>query len=330
MQASSTPNRFRLSLVPGQAGSRRLVGIATAGVLALSLAGCGGDGAEVAKAGAAGAGESSLEIEGVGTVEVDEKLTEMLPADTEEISVGTNAPYPPFIDFVEEGNTEDFEGLDYDLVQAIAARLGVAAPFSQQPFDGLVPGLKAGKYDAIVGGVTDNFERQATATFVDYSASGTGIAVATGNPEGIATLDDLCGRVVAAQKASKQVDLLATFSDESCSEPIEVTEYPQNTDAVQALLAGKADAIAATRVNLLDDAEKLVGKVEVVDDPAEPNGYQASPNGIGFDKADTELAEAVQAALQSLIDDGTYDKILAKHGQEAIGIEKATIDAAVD
>ena len=329
MQASSRL-RLRHVLVPGQVTTRRIAGIATAGVMVFSLAGCGEDSSDEPKEGAAGAGDTSLEIEGVGTVEVDAELTEMLPEVTDEISVGTNAPYPPFIDFIEEGNTEDFEGLDYDLVQAIAARLGVAAPFSQQPFDGLVPGLKAGKYDAVVGGVTDNLERQATATFVDYSASGTGIAVATGNPEGSATLDDLCGRVVAAQKASKQVELLATFSDENCSEPIETTEYPQNTDAVQALLAGKADAIAATRVNLLDDAEKLVGKVEVVDDPAEPNGYQASPNGIGFDKSDAELAKAVQAALQSLMDDGTYDKILAKHGQEAIGIDEATIDAAVD
>ena len=170
-----------------------------------------------------------------------------------------------------------------------------------------------------------------SATFVDYSASGTGIAVATGNPEGIATLADLCGKSVAVQKATKQVDLLAAFSDSDCAgDDIEVTEFPQNTDAVQALLAGKADAIAATKVNLIEDAEKLTGKVEVVEDSAEPNGYGASPNGIGFLKEDAELAEAFQAALQSLIDDGTYDKIMAKYSQEAIAIPTATIDAAID
>ncbi len=194
-----------------------------------------------------------------------------------------------------------------------------------------MPGLQAGKYDAIVGGITDNKERQATATFVDYTASGTGILVKDGNPEGIAGLEDLCGHDVAAQKASKQVSLLASFSDASCgASPIAVTEYPQNTDAVQALMAGKADAVAATKVNLLVDAEKLTGQAEVVDDPEAPNGYEASPNGIGFDKSDAELAAAFQAALQSLIDDGTYDKILAKHDLDGIGIDRATIDAAVD
>ncbi|KRF34681.1 transporter substrate-binding domain-containing protein [Nocardioides sp. Soil805] len=312
--------------------SRSLVAGAVLAALASGLTACSGDadsaGSEPAEAGA------PAEIADVGTVEADAELAKLLPAevaDAEEITVATNAPYPPFIDFVEEGNTEDFTGLDHDLMTAMAARLGITAPFLQQPFDGLVPGLQAGKYDAIVGGITDNYERQATATFVDYTASGTGIAVVDGNPEGIATMADLCGTSVAAQKASKQVGLLQDFSDTECGgDTIEVTEYPQNTDAVQALLAGKADAIAATRVNLLDDADKLAGKVEVIDDPEAPNGYQASPNGFGFLKADAELAEAFRAALQSLMEDGTYDKILAKYGQEAIAIPKATIDAAID
>ncbi|MBA2955485.1 transporter substrate-binding domain-containing protein [Nocardioides sp. MAH-18] len=314
--------------------ARRLAAVALAGALVVGLGACGGDADSSEGAPAAAAGADGVDIEGVGSVEADDTLTKMLPAEVasaEKITVATNAPYPPFIDFVEEGNTEDFTGLDYDLLQAIAARLGLAAPFEQQPFDGLVPGLKAGKSDAIVGGITDNFERQATATFVDYTASGTGILVAGGNPEGIATMDDLCGRPVSAQKGSKQVDLLADFSKETCgSSPIEVTTFPQNTDAVQALLANKVDAVVATQVNLVDEAKKLSGKAEVVEDPDNPNGYQASPNGIGFDKADADLATAVQAALQSLMDDGTYAKILAKWEMEPIGLDKATIDAAID
>lgn len=310
----------------------RLVAGAALAVLAAGLTACGGESAAGDPTG--GAPGEPVEIADVGTVSRDAELADLLPAevaDAEQVTVATNAPYPPFIDFVEEGNTEDFTGLDHDLVVAIAAKLGIAADFQQQPFDGLVPGLQAGKYDAIVGGITDNFERQETATFVDYSASGTGIAVPDGNPDGIASMGDLCGTSVAAQKASKQVGLLEEFSDAECDgDAIEVTEYPQNTDAVQALLAGKADAIAATRVNLLEDAEKLTGKVEVVDDPEAPNGYQASPNGIGFVEDDAELAEAFRAALQALIDDGTYDELLAKYGQEAIAIDEATIDAAID
>jgi polar amino acid transport system substrate-binding protein len=308
--------------------------------LTLGLAACGGGTDEPAETPTASPEPSaaapafSIDIDGVGEVAADPVVAATLPADVAEaasLDVATNAPYPPFIDFVEEGNTEDFTGFEYDLVTAIAARLGIEAPFQQQPFDGLVPGLQAGKYDAIVGGITDNFERQEVATFVDTSASGTGILVVAGNPNGIATLEDLCGREVAVQKAAKQVDLLKDFSEESCGgEAIIVTEYPQNPDALNALLADKAAAFVATKVNLLDIAAKRDGSVEVVEDPEAPNGYQASPNGIGFLRERGDLAEAFRVSLQSLIEDGTYDAIMAKWEQEAIALDEATIDNAVD
>jgi polar amino acid transport system substrate-binding protein len=317
--------------------SRSLRAAAGVAAVLLALTACSSSSDDDGDDGAASPGASALPtvtIEGVGDVTVDPAAAAKLPAATAEageVSVATNAPYPPFIDFVEEGNLEDFQGLDYDLVTAIAARLGIAAPFQQQPFDGLIPGLQSGKFDAIVGGITDNAERQEVAVFVDYSASGTGILVAKGNPEGITNLASLCGKEIAVQKATTQVDLLGTFSTDSCgSSPIKVTQYPQNTDALTALLAGKAAAIAATKVTLVDIEKETGDKVELINDPENPNGYAASPNGIGFLKAEQELATAFQSGLQSLMDDGTYMKILAKYAQEPIAIETATINANVD
>ncbi len=316
--------------------SRSLRAAAGAAAVLLALTACSSS-SDDAGDDAASPGSSALPtvtIEGVGDVTVDPAAAAKLPAATAEageVSVATNAPYPPFIDFVEEGNLEDFQGLDFDLVTAIAAKLGIEAPFQQQPFDGLIPGLQSGKFDAIVGGITDNAERQEVAVFVDYSASGTGVMVLAGNPEGITDLASLCGKEVAVQKATTQVDLLGTFSTDNCgSSPIKVTEYPQNTDALTALLAGKATAFAATKVTLVDIEKENGDKVELVEDPENPNGYAASPNGIGFLKAEQELATAFQSGLQSLMDDGTYMKILAKYGQEPIAIETATINANVD
>lgn len=230
-----------------------------------------------------------------------------------------------------EGRTDQFVGLDPDLFQAASARLGLKATFTQQPFDGLVPGLEAAKYDAIAGGITDKKERQQVATFVDYSASGTGFLVAAGNPLGVKTVADLCGRTVAVQKASNQAKNLATYAKESCAgRPLEIKEYPENPQAVQALIAGNVQVVAATRVNLVETAGSLAGKAELVDDPSSPNGWLASPNGFGFLKANKELAEAYRAAVQSLIDDGTYGKILARWKQTPIAIDKATVDQAID
>lgn len=276
----------------------------------------------------------SVTVEGAGEVHTDTNLAAKLPKELRDkgsIAVATNAPYQPFIDFLAEGKTDAFKGLDYDLFTAASARLGITAKFSQQPFDGLVPGLQAAKYDAIVGGITDKKERQQVATFVDYSASGTGFLVRAGNPGGVKTVAELCGKKVAVQKASNQAKHLAAYSKDSCgAAAIAVQEYPENPQAVQALLAGNVDVVAATKVNLVDTAGTLTGKAELVDDPAAPNGWLASPNGFGFLKSRTDLAGAYRAALQSLIDDGTYRKILEHWKQQPIALQQITIDKAID
>ncbi|WP_431936556.1 transporter substrate-binding domain-containing protein [Micromonospora sp. RP3T] len=309
--------------------SLALVGATTA--LLAATAACGG-------AATGGATDEikpvSVTIDGVGPVETDKAVAAKVPSDVRgrgTVTVATNAPYQPFVDFKVEGRTDQFVGLDPDLFQAASARLGLTATFTQQPFDGLVPGLQAAKYDAIAGGITDKKERQQVATFVDYSASGTGFLVAAGNPLGVKTVADLCGRTVAVQKASNQAKNLATYAKESCAgRPLEIKEYPENPQAVQALIAGNVQVVAATRVNLVETAGSLAGKAELVDDPSSPNGWLASPNGFGFLKANKELAEAYRAAVQSLIDDGTYGKILARWKQTPIAIDKATVDQAID
>ncbi|MEU7909353.1 transporter substrate-binding domain-containing protein [Actinoplanes sp. NPDC049118] len=311
--------------------TRFLAAAAVTAALALSAAGCG-----ASDSGSADAAPKavSVTVEGAGTVTTDAKVAAKLPKDVRDkgsVIVATNAPYEPFIDFLAEGKTDAFKGLDYDLFTAASARLGITAKFSQQPFDGLVPGLQAAKYDAIAGGVTDKKERQQVATFVDYSASGTGFLVRAGNPGGVRTVAELCGKKVAVQKASNQAKHLAAYSKDSCgSSAIAVREYPENPQAVQALLAGNVDAVAATKVNLVDTAGSLTGKAELIEDPAAPNGWLASPNGFGFLKSRKDLAEAYRAALQSLVDDGTYGKVLEHWKQQPIALTQITVDKAID
>ncbi|WP_027341609.1 transporter substrate-binding domain-containing protein [Hamadaea tsunoensis] len=307
--------------------------LATAGIgLAFALTACtsGTD----APSSSASAATVTTTVAGVGEVRTDAALAAKVPADIRgkgSITVATNAPYEPFIAFLNEGDQSKFKGLDYDLVQAASARLGLTAQWSQQPFDGLVPGLQAGKYDVIVGGITDKKARQAVATFVDYSASGTGFLVPKGNPDAVADVSGLCGKNVGVQKASNQAQHLADYSKASCAgKPITIKEYPENPQAVQAMLAGTVQVVAATKVNLVDTQAQLADKVELVADAANPNGWQASPNAFGFLKSRADLAGAYQAAVQSLIDDGTYGRILAQWKQQPIGLTKATIDQAVD
>jgi polar amino acid transport system substrate-binding protein len=303
-----------------------ITGVALAAALLISA--CGTADAEQPAAPAV-----SVTIDGVGTISTDPAVAAKLPKDIRDrgtLTIATNAPYEPFIDFKTEGKTDEFIGLDFDLFTAASARLGVKSTFSQQPFDGLVPGLQAGKHDAIAGGVTDTRERQQVATFVDYSASGTGFLVGKGNPKKVKSVADLCGTNVAVQKASNQAKNLAAYSTASCgATPIAVKEYPENPQAVAALIAGNVDVVAATKVNLIDTVAQFADKAELVDDATAPNGWLASPNGFGFLKSRADLAQAYQAALQSLIADGSYDKILARWKQQPIGLKTITIDKAI-
>src|SRR3712207_280686 len=158
----------------------RLLAATGAALSATLLTACGAD---TGTAAAAPARTVTVTVDGVGQVTTDPALAARLPADIRDrgsIVVATNAPYEPFIDFAVEGRTDRFKGLDHALLQAAGAKLGTPTRFVQQPFDGLVPGLQAGRYDAIAGGITDSKERQQVATFVDYSASGTGFLVRPG------------------------------------------------------------------------------------------------------------------------------------------------------
>ncbi|MFI1567428.1 ABC transporter substrate-binding protein [Streptomyces sp. NPDC020490] len=310
--------------------AHRAAAAAAAAAALVSLSACGGgDSSAPAAAG-------KVTVAGV-EIKKDRALHDLLPQRIKEagkVRVATDVPYPPFEMYVKEGESA-MTGLDYDLGQAIGGKLGVTFAFAPQKFDGIVPAIQAGKFDAAMSAMTDNKERQQVVDFVDYSQSGSGILVADGNPDKITTLDDLCGRKVAVQAATNQLDLLKG-RQAACSKAgkgkIDIQTFPKDSDAQLALRSGKVVAQVLTKpaagwvAKTADD-----GKVfDLVDDPAAPGGYNASPNGIAVSKQQPELTSAIQKALQSLIDDGTVTKIYDKYGVASIAVKEATRNAAVD
>ncbi len=251
-----------------------------------------------------------------------------------EVRVATDVPYAPFEMFVAEGKPE-LTGLDYDLGQALGAKLGVKFTFTPQKFDGIVPAVQAGKFDAAMSAMTDNKERQAVVDFVDYSVSGSGIMVVKGNPEKITTLNDLCGKKTAVQAATNQLDLLKEHQSKCKAAgkgEIDIQTFPKDSDAQLALRSDKVVAQVQTKpaagwtAKTADNGNAF----EVVDDPAAAGGYGASQNGIAVSKKLPELSDSIQKALQALIDDGTVTKIFDKYGVASIALKEATKNAAVD
>lgn len=310
---------------------RRAVATAVlAGVTLCLLSACG-SGSDNTPSTAASAGNGKpVSVDGV-TIAMDPALHALLPDSIKRsgiVRVASDVPYAPFEMFVSEGK-QDLTGVDYDLGQALAGKLGVRFVFSEQKFDGIVPAIQAGRYDVAISAMTDNKARQQVLDFVDYSVSGSGILVVKGNPSKITTLDDLCGKTVAVQAATHQLDLLKAHQ-KACESAgrgdIGIQTYPRDTDAQLALRSGKvvADVLTKPAAGWTAKTADHGGVFELVDDPAATGGYDATPNGIGVSKRLPQLTAAIKKALQTLIDDGTVRKIYAKYGVASIAVAHAT------
>lgn len=261
----------------------------------------------------------------VSTEDASAELTELLPEDIRErgsIKVASNVEYPPF-EYYDTDNTTII-GLDKDIADALAAKLGVTLEFNNMGFDAIIPALEAKRFDMAMSAMTDNEERRVKVDFVDYFSSGAGFLVPAGNPDDVTELGDICGLTVAVDKGTTNVEDAETQS-QTCvdegQEAVAVEIYPGTSKIVLALQNGRADVAMIDTSSAAYIAEQSDGKFEVPGAPYDPRHY-----GIVLPKGSHELAEALQAALEELLADGTYMEILEKWGQEAGAVEEITIN----
>jgi len=229
------------------------------------------------------------------------------------LQVGSDIAYAP-IEFYEEG-TQNPVGLDIDIAKALAKELGVKVEFMNTGFDGLIGALQAKRFDIIMSSMTVTEKRQQEIDFIPYFTAGTGILVQAGNPKNIQSLADLCGKNVAVQLGTIQVDQLDA-QNEQCAQKISITTFDQNPLAVEQLRLGRADAVTADYPVAANDARLSQGALEVVG-----TQFEAAPYGIGLRKDSTALNAALTKALQAIMDNGEYDKILADWNLEAGSIK---------
>jgi polar amino acid transport system substrate-binding protein len=270
---------------------------------------------------------------GVDQSKVDKAAQALLPAEYLEngIDVASDIPYEPFEFEDENGN---LTGIDVELGALIGEKLGTELRFNDAVFDTIIASLEAGTNDIIISSMSDTVERQAKVDFVDYNVGGSQMIVLKGNPEGITGAADLCGKTVIVQNGTIQIDLVAGMSDDCVaagSDAITITQLPDAPSMQNALRAKQGDAVMLDSLVAQDSAAKAGDGeyFEVVTDPENPV-YDAGLVGIAILKKDTELRDAIQAALQSLIDDGQYAALLEKWGMSANGVTSATINGTTE
>jgi len=267
---------------------------------------------------------------GVDQSKVDKAAQALLPEDflKNGIDVASDIPYEPF-----EYNDETglLVGFDVDLGALISQKLGAEVRFNDAVFDTIIPNLEAGTNDIIISSMSDTLERQAKVDFVDYHIGGSQMIVAKGNPENIVDAASLCGKTVIVQNGTIQIDLVGKMSadcEAAGNAAITVTTLPDAPLMENALRAGQGDAVMMDSLVAQGAAAKAGNGeyFEVVNDAAAPNGYDAGFVGIAILKKDTALRDAIQAALQSLIDDGQYATLLEKWNMASNAVSSASIN----
>ena len=261
----------------------------------------------------------------MSSLEKDPEIAAMLPADIQEagkIRVASGVSFPPMEYFDTDNKT--VLGFDADLGKALGEVLGVEFEFHNTNFDGIIGGLAAGRYDLSLTSMIDKAERQESVDFVDYLNSGVAFMTLADNPEGLTDRLDLCGRGVAVEKAATGdivADEISAECEEAGEEPVDKQPFPDQASAVQALKSGRADAVLALDLTLAYNVSQDEESFEI---PAEPFGLL--PVGIPVPKDETELRDAVQAALLKVQEEGVYDELLAKWKLEAQSLEGAPLN----
>ncbi len=220
------------------------------------------------------------------------------------IVIGTEGTYPPFTYHDASG---ELTGFDVEIAREVAKRLGVEAQFEEAPWDSLLAGIDAGRFDSVFNEVSIRDDRKEKYDFSDpYISSGAVLIVREDNTD-IKSLADLKGKKSAQSLTSN----LADIARENGAEIVAIEGFQQ---AIDLLNSNRADATINDNLSFLDLKKQKPDLALKVVAEAE----DASQSGGVFAKNQPELVEAVNKALADMHSDGTYATISEKYFGEDV------------
>ena len=210
--------------------------------------------------------------------------------------MATNAEFPPY----EYHDGDKIVGIDMDIADAIAKKLGLEVKVEDIAFDAVILEVTSGKADIGLAGISATEERKQSVDFSDtYTTSKQLIIVKDDST--IAGAKDLEGKKLGVQTGTTG-DILASDVKDAT-----VERYDKGMDAVQALSQGKIDAVVIDSAVANKFAEEVSG-LKVLDEAYADENY-----AIAVKKGNKELIDGVNKALSELKADGTIDSIIAKY-----------------
>jgi polar amino acid transport system substrate-binding protein len=264
------------------------------------------------------AGSSAPSVEVSSNADLAAKLPESIRS-AGVIKIGTDASYAPNEFLAGDGKT--VQGFDVDLFNAVAAKFGVKTQWQPADFSSIITGVQGKKYDMGISSFTINTERKKQVTMVSYFSAGTQWATAAGNPKGV-DADNACGKNIAVQTGTVQeTDDLPVRQKKCGDNKINILSYKDQSQATNAVVTGKADAMLADSPIVAYAVKQSGNKLETLGDI-----YEAAPYGYVLPKADAEFGQAIVEALQQLKTDGAYEAALKKWGVEQGAIDDFAVN----
>jgi polar amino acid transport system substrate-binding protein len=229
--------------------------------------------------------------------------------------------YPP-MEFRDPA-TSTLAGFDVELGEALARKLGVKIEWQETSFEQMIPALGTGRVDIILSGMSDLATRHAAASFVDYLRSGPQFFAQASRSGEFKDMIGLCGKSVGASRRTSFPKEIAAWSDAHCGDkPINFVGTEGSADARTQLKQGRIDAAVQGNETLTYVMAQEPNTYVAIGDP-----IGAQLTGIAIARDDAGLQDALAAALDALIADGTYKSLLDKWRLSANGLEKASINA---
>jgi len=232
----------------------------------------------------------------------------------------SDIPYPPLEYFDANGNPI---GSDIEIGQEIAKRLGLSAVINNTVFDTIIPALIGNKCDIIISDQNITADRVKQVDMIPYFQAGQSFVVAVGNPAGIKTTADLCGKKVGAETGTTEVDYMNKTLTPACTAKgmpaIVAKTFGKDSDALLALQAGQVDAYFADTPPAAYYTIKHPDQFVLAPIPPLTPAFA----GISVLKSNTGLRDTVQSALVAMINDGTYLSILKQNAVDSGAVTAA-------
>ena len=273
---------------------KKLLTLALAMLMVLSLAACGSSGTTEPSANSATSTEEGAEATDITTVEPGKLI------------LATNCQFPPYEMVADgEGVYQGYEGIDIELATIIAEKLGLELQIDDMDFDSSLLAVQEGRSDILLAGLTYTDERDEVMDFTTKYATGVQVVIVKEGSD--VTMDNLGEKLVGTQRGTTGYQYASAAPEDGGFGEDHVLAYDNGATAVQALVNGQVDAV------IIDEApaEQYVAANDGL--TILPTAWVEEDYCIAVDEGNTALLDAVQAILDEMQADGTLDAIIAKY-----------------